>query len=253
MKFKLTIIILVITSYIGAYAQSPGALKVITTTSSTGGNYAPKNIIAVWIENENGKYVKTLAAYANARKAYLNTWGSVTSIAGSAYNTVDAITGATRQSHGNISCTWNGTDFKGNQVGDGIYKLRFELTDKHSTGNLASFDFSKGSAYQVLPPADVPSFKSTSIIWEPTSVTASVEIKKQDEFRIYYNPSSGFLTISDLNVKKIEIYNYVGQLVIVNTFLSTDLSKLPNGIYIIVVKTDLKNYTHKILKRKLID
>lgn len=229
-------------------AQTVGTLKVSTTTKGTGGNYAPKNIVAVWVENENGQFVKTLAAYANTRKAYLDTWKASTTSAGSAYNTVDAVTGATRTSHGNITCSWNGTDFNGNEVGDGTYNLRFELTDKHSTGNLASFTFNKGNALQELTPANVPSFESTSISWQPASISGIDSKSKQRELNVNYNPSSGQLSVSGVMVKRIEIYNFVGQLVNAYSSSTANLDYLPNGIYLIAVKTDTKIYSQKIVK-----
>jgi len=229
-------------------AQSTGTLQITTTTSNAGGNYAPKNIVAVWVETENGQFVKTLAAYANSRKTHLNTWETSTTNAGSVYNTVDAVTGATRKSHGTISCSWNGTDYKGNEVEDGTYKLRFELTDKNSTGNFASFPFSKSSVIQKLTPANVPSFASTSIIWEPLVPTGFEAISQQKEVIINYEPSSGLLSVSGGSVQRIEIYNLAGQLVLKNQSSVSNISDFQNGAYIINVKTDNGNFSRKIIK-----
>jgi len=54
-------------------AQTTGDLVVTTTTSEAGGNYAPRNIVAIWIENDQGEFVKTLLAFAQNRKSHLNT------------------------------------------------------------------------------------------------------------------------------------------------------------------------------------
>ena len=48
--------------------STPGTLHVTTLTSAAGGNYAPRNIVAVWVEDSNGVFVKTLLAYANTYK-----------------------------------------------------------------------------------------------------------------------------------------------------------------------------------------
>jgi|WetSurMetagenome_2_1015567.scaffolds.fasta_scaffold139798_2 hypothetical protein len=231
-------------------AQSKGVLTVTTTTSNAGGNYAPKNIVAIWIENGNGKFVKTLAAYANVRKAYLNTWKTSTTNAGIAYNTVDAITGATRPSHGTITCSWNGTDYNGAEVANGTYNIRFELTDKHSTGNLASYSFSKGNVSQELKPTDVPSFKSTSIKWEPASQVGTVEISKPNGVDITFDSSSEQLLVIGVPVKKVEVYNYAGQLVLTSSSSISNLNSLPDGVYLIVIKSDTKIYSKKIMKFK---
>ena len=38
-------------------AQTKGSLAVSVTTSSAGGNFAPRNILAIWIEDNSGKFV----------------------------------------------------------------------------------------------------------------------------------------------------------------------------------------------------
>ncbi len=124
-------------------AQTTGKLDVSVTTSSTGGNYAPRNIVAIWIEDESGNFVKTLLAYAEKRIQHLNTWEKATNAKGSMYNRTDAITGATKSSHGTRTCSWNGTDYNKNLVADGKYFVCMELTDKNSTGNFSKFEFTK--------------------------------------------------------------------------------------------------------------
>jgi len=229
-------------------AQSTGTLQITTTTSNAGGNYAPRNIVAVWVETENGQFVKTLVAYANSRKTHLNTWESSTTKAGSAYNTVDAVTGATRSSHGTINCSWNGTDYKRNKVEDGTYKLRFELTDKNSTGNFASFPFSKSNIPQKQTPANVPSFASTSILWTPSVPNGLEAMSQQKEVEINWEPSSCQLSVPGDNVKYLEIYNLAGQLVLKNQSSFANLTNFQNGAYIIVVKTNNGNFSKKIIK-----
>lgn len=143
-------------------AKTNGTLSVSTLTSAAGGNYAPKNIVAIWIESGNGTYVKTLLAYANTYKRYLTNWA-----AKSSYNTTDAITGATVNAHAVRSCTWNGTDKNGAVVGDGTYRVCMELTDKDATGNYHYFEFTKGTNSVTITPSNVSSFSNISIVWTP--------------------------------------------------------------------------------------
>ena len=142
--------------------KTSGTLFVSTLTSSVGGNYAPKNIVAIWVESNSGTYVKTLLAYANTYKRYLTNWAS-----SSSYNTTDALTGATVNSHTTRVCSWNGTDKNGNVVGDGSYKVCMELTDKDGTGNYHEFTFAKGTNSATLSPSNVSSFSNISIKWTP--------------------------------------------------------------------------------------
>ena len=137
---------LFLTSISWVCAQTEGTLNVSAATSAAGGNYAPKNIVAIWVEDNQGNFVKTLLAYAQARRTHLNTWEASTTAAGSPFNAVDAITGATKTSHATRTCTWNGTDVNGALVADGTYRLRMELTDKNATGNFSTFTFIKGPA-----------------------------------------------------------------------------------------------------------
>ena len=137
-------------------------LIVSTVTSGTGGSYAPKNVVAIWIENSSGTFIKSLTVYAAERKYDLTNWGS-----SSNENTTDAVTGATRSGFGTISGVWDGTDVKGNVVPDGTYNVCMELTDKSTTGNFSTFSFTKGATAQTLTPANVPSFSNISIKWLP--------------------------------------------------------------------------------------
>lgn len=137
-------------------------LVVTTVTSTTGGGYSPRNIVAIWIESNAGVFVKTLTCKAAERKYDLTKWES-----SSKGNTVDASTGATLTSFGTVTGVWNGTDVNGKVVADGTYKVCMELTDKSATGNYSSFTFTKGTVAATQTPANAPSFSSISIKWMP--------------------------------------------------------------------------------------
>ena len=246
---KLGMILVALAIINSVWAQSQGKLQVTTTTSSAGGNFAPKNIVAIWVENENGKFVKTLAAFAQTRKTYLTTWKKSTTDAGSVYNVVDAVTGATRTSHGTLTCAWDGSDYQGNQVSDGTYNIKFELTDKDATGNLAAFTFKKSSASQEQTPDDVPSFKSTSLKWESLSTNGLEKSLKSNELEIRFDPSSHQLSVAGVTVKKLEIFNMEGKLVLTGKTSQLNMNNLSDGIYVVVINSDRNNFSRKVLKR----
>ncbi|MEY4577032.1 MAG: hypothetical protein RL701_1735, partial [Pseudomonadota bacterium] len=52
-------------------AAKPTLLAFNVTTVEQGGEYQPKNIGAIWIEDERGAWVKTLAVWAAVRQQYL--------------------------------------------------------------------------------------------------------------------------------------------------------------------------------------
>jgi hypothetical protein len=145
-----------------AVVNTAGALTISTLTSTAGGNYSPKNIVAIWIQNSSGVFVKSLLVYAATRINYLTNW-----VSNSSKNVVDATTGATQSSYATRACTWNGTNISGAVVPDGVYKVCMELTDKNGTGNFSSFTFTKGPTAVTLSPSNVPSFSNISIVWTP--------------------------------------------------------------------------------------
>ena len=141
-----------------ASANSTGTLSVSVLTVAPGGGYAPKNVVAIWIETNAGVFVKSLLVYANARKADLTTW-----YPNSVGNVVNAVTGATQSSNTTRTCTWNGTDVNGAVVLDGTYLVCMNIADGKTA--FASFPFVKSTAAVTLTPANVTGFSNISISW----------------------------------------------------------------------------------------
>jgi len=234
-------------SYISA--QTNGTLSVSVATGSTGGNYAPRNILAIWVEDSSGKFVKTLLAYADKRKTHLNTWEASTTTAGSVYNSVDAITGATKSSHDTRTCSWNGTNYSKTLVPDGDYKIRMELTDKNGTGNTASFSFTKGPNSQKLTPANVlPSFKTVSLNWTSTITAIDPEMTQSNTIVVYPNPGNGQFTVLGENILSLKVINLSGKVVCTSPTPTFNLSSQPKGIYFVSVTTARETVVKKIIK-----
>jgi hypothetical protein len=105
--------------------------------------YAPRNIVAVWIEGPGGTFVKTIGRWAGIRKGYLLGW-----IAKAGANDMDAVSGATLADHTQkLKVTWDMTAKGGGSVADGVYTIRMELADKDVTGaaanNQGTFTFNR--------------------------------------------------------------------------------------------------------------
>lgn len=215
-------------------AQTEGTLTVSATTSQTSiPNYAPKNIVAMWIEDSSGKFVKTLLAYAGERKQHLKTWKGVTTVAGSAYNTVDAITGATKTSHAARTCTWNSKNRFSVLVADGTYTLKMELTDNDGAKqNLAAFTFTKGTSIQTLTPSATSGFYNISIEWVPLN-TAIEDVEENNNYIIYPNPASNSFSVTGDDIKRIEICSLDGKKLYSSDKQKVYLNFLPNGIYLV--------------------
>jgi hypothetical protein len=153
--------------------QKTGIVEFKVRTSSPGGNYSPKNIGAIWIEDASGNFIKTIKLWANKRKQYLYTWNTA-----SGGNVIDAMTGATASSHTTHEVNWNLKDVNGNNVADGNYKLKIEMTDEHSQGPLASFDFPVGDPPSAIMPPDESYFHDIELSWN--SLPTYVNSEKQE-------------------------------------------------------------------------
>lgn len=248
MKRILLIPVIFVFCVIQLKAQSKGSLSVSVTTGSAGGSYAPRNIVAIWLEDNSGKFVKTLLAYANNRKTHLNIWETSTTAAGSVYNVVDALTGATQSSHGTRTCSWSGTDYTQKLVADGDYKLRMELTDKNGTGNIASFTFTKGPNAQKLTPADVPSFSAVSLNWTTTVTGIRPEITGNNTFVVFPNPGTGQYTVLGDPIRSLEVADLSGKIVCKSLTPVFNLSAQPKGIYLVTIRTETGSVVRKIIR-----
>jgi hypothetical protein len=213
-----------------AYTQSDGLLNVEVTTSHAGGNYKPKNIVAIWIENDMGDFVKTLLVYGDKRRTHLNTWQASTNAAGVEYNKVDAISGATKNSHGTRTCTWDGHFYDGEPAPDGTYKLWMELTDKNSTGNYSSVSFTKGSDLFEEEPVDQPSFSDIQIKWEPATSHVTDQKGSSGPF-IYPNPATRYIQLSDSAEQLIRIIDMDGKEYYRGKERRLDIQYWPSGLY----------------------
>lgn len=138
-----------------------GDMTFTVRTVTANGSYAPKHVLAIWIEDLSG-FVKSRKVMAVQRKQYLYTW-----ISSSNFNTVDAITGSTISSHQTHTVNWDCTDLDGNIVPDGDYVVWVEFTDKHAQGPLYSLAFTKGPDPQIFVAPDETYFKDIELTFTP--------------------------------------------------------------------------------------
>ncbi|HEY0195534.1 MAG TPA: DUF2271 domain-containing protein, partial [Kofleriaceae bacterium] len=123
-------------------------LRVSITTTPHGGNFAPRNVAATWIEDSAGNFVKTIDRQAGVRISHLVAW-----LAKAGTNDVDAVTGATRNDHASpLSIAWDLKNKAGTEVPDGTYTLRVELADSNSNAaaqnDQGTYTFIKGPSPQ---------------------------------------------------------------------------------------------------------
>lgn len=143
------------------------SLAISVTTTSAGGRYAPRNIGAIWISDGSERFIKTVMVWADKRARYLKRWNEVTAAAMAPASRVDAISSATKSTHGLRSAAWNCTNLAGMRVADGAYKVCFELTDYDGTGPNNCVSFVKSPTAATITPPDAPSFTARRLEFSP--------------------------------------------------------------------------------------
>ena len=143
-----------------------GGATATFTSSPSGGSYANKHILAVWIERPNGTLVRTLAFWASARTANLTRWQAKTP-------SNDANMGATLTAHQTRSADWDLKDSVGAVVANGSYRLWVESVDDNTPAvadtsvpgaNRAFLDFTVANgAVMTAGPKDLGGFTKLSI------------------------------------------------------------------------------------------
>lgn len=150
-----------------ATIPNPCNFTFAVTTVTYNGRFAPHNIGAIWIEDSNGLFVKTLHVWGTFRLSSALEWESV-----SAGNTVDAITSASRTSEGPITGAWNCTNVSHAAVPKAGYLACVEVEEDANLPGLGipthytclPFPYGGGSASGVWP--DEPIFVSMSWTFE---------------------------------------------------------------------------------------
>ncbi len=152
-----------------ATAHARGAVSVtFTSTPAPASNYAPNNVLAVWIEGPGGTFIKTIDRQALVRVQYLVAWR-----AKAGANDMDAITGATRVGYAAQTVTWNLQDKNGQVVPDGVYTIRMELAQSNASNagsnNQGTFTFNKNGTASNQTGLSNGGFTNVSINYNPTA------------------------------------------------------------------------------------
>ena len=138
-------------------------LEVSFETVSPGGEYAPSHILAVWVVKEDGTFVRSLKVRADERKNHLYTWKS-----SSNSNEVDIVSGATISSHTTHVIDWNLQDADRQDITNGNYLLKVEMTSKNGQGPVSQFAFSYQDSITSAVFDDATYFKNVAIVYSHT-------------------------------------------------------------------------------------
>lgn len=151
----------------GLLTAEAGALTATFTTTPNGGQYAPKHVVAVWVEGSGGSFVKTIGRWSATRTSSLVGWRAQ---AGGA--DVDAVSGATILTHtAPLTVTWDLKDRAGAIIADGTYTLRMELADSNANtpaqNHQGTFTFVKSTTAQMQAALTSGGFTNVSINLDP--------------------------------------------------------------------------------------
>jgi flagellar hook assembly protein FlgD len=234
-------------------AQTSGTLTFSVTTTEPSGGYTNKFVLAVWIRDNAGNFVKTKIKYANARVQYLNVW-----VSNSGSNVVDAATGSTRTAHQTFTISWNATNVSAAVVPDGVYQVWMQMADQNVNGPTNSITFTKGTSAVHLTPVNSGNFTNLVLDWAPLGVGID-ENKTNNVFSITPNPvnSKSIIkyTLNQTEDVTISLYDINGKLVNVLCdrnqtagIYSLPISvKVKPGIYFVKMYTGRTQHVEKVL------
>jgi hypothetical protein len=285
MKTKLrsiAVIAMVLFSSVQVCAQTPGTMSFNFTTVQQGTK--TKQVMAVWIENATGTFIKTNLLYIGSGSTddhvpqfSLKSGATAASTVGNGAvndattgNIINAITGATRSATSTpkawaaYSVSWDGKTGATTPalVADATYKVWIEMAwndnpDLHDFIN-TGYSFVKGASLVTSNPANIGPLSTMTVTWTPSAL--SLDSVYKTKVAIYPNPSNGVINVqyNDVPVSKINVVNILGQVVKsvkVNaanseTSKSIDMSGEANGIYIVNVATDQTSSNYKVVLDK---
>lgn len=234
-------LIAIFTGFNDTQAQTSGTLAFTINPVSHTGSYGAKHVVAMWIENASGTFIKTKLKYCSSKNYdHLGTWTSKSS-----QNTVDATSGATLTSYNPLSFSWDGTNVSNTNVADGEYKIWIELAwDKSLTSGktVTSYSFTKGTNVSHLTPTNTSLFTDVTIDWVPLGTgTKSTDLSK--EIRVFPNPTKGLVYVEMESIEadcRVQVLNSTGAILCeyhvskgTSANKSFDLSNYPDGVYLV--------------------
>lgn len=144
------------------------AILKVTTVPSKGGKFSPKHVMAVWVTDDQGTYIRTLMATKSKWSKYLLAWNVA-----SGTNAVDAVTGPTVATHETHEVTWDCKNAAGVVVPDGDYRFWVEFTEKNGKGPLVQLSFQKGVSASTAKTPDQTGYKDVSVTYMPAGISTN--------------------------------------------------------------------------------
>ncbi len=128
----------------GGWPDGYQVTLTLTLKKPSGGRKIKRPYVAVWIEDAEGKRVRTVAVWGKQRK-YLPDLRAWWKVAGTDAAWAESITRATRPA-GQHRIVWNGEDDKGKALPPGTYTVVLEVNREHGTYSLKQGKIDCGAA-----------------------------------------------------------------------------------------------------------
>lgn len=141
-------------------------LKVTYTTTTQAGVFAPRNVVAVWIEDAAGTFVKTIDRHSDIRTQHLVAWR-----AAAGAGDTDGVSGASRLDHALPVTKTNKLRKNQVEIPDGTYTIRMESSEVNAVAanenNQGEFTFTKGAVADTQTGLSNGGFTNVTIEFTP--------------------------------------------------------------------------------------
>jgi len=158
-------------------AVVPGYVEfdVLTKPVDPEAGFAPRNVLAIWVEDASGMPVEVLGIWAAASGRFLRRfheqWPDFSFAPWGGDAGVDVITSATAPRHAHRMVRWDLTDAAGRPAPDGGYSVVVEVTDSHVTSAVTSVAFEKGEEPVALSVPETDEFGAITLSYTPPQPT----------------------------------------------------------------------------------
>jgi len=159
----------VLALFVAAPSADAGLTVTFETSPTPGGAaaYAPNNVVAAWVEDSDGAFVRTIGGWAGGWGVRLVAWKAASADAG-----IDALSGATQPNHDTAhTLSWDFLAEDGTVAADGAYTLRLELADQNAAGpgdnHQGTFSFTKGEVAEEQGPLAGNGFANVTLDAQP--------------------------------------------------------------------------------------
>lgn len=250
-KVFLPIFLCVLSLSIFAQNEVPGASTVATSGTLTVSTLISSNtyITAIWINTSTPTFLRTLNY--NTGNNYVNDLIKWKADCGGIRNTLNATSGATKSSAAIITTTWNAKDQANTTVvADGDYIVKIEMTNENygTSTKLVTGTFTKGPIAQTVTPANSTPFSGISIKWAPVN-TAIEDVELSKLYSVYPNPAISSIFVTGSDIKEVEICSLAGKSILISKEQKVDVSALPKGMYLAVIRAKNGTVVKKIEKK----